>query len=69
MEGDYVMEALCPEVVNSVSEGQLGSCRNTLVTMELIVRRQWFSTFLMLRLFNIAPHTMVTPNHKIFIAT
>ena len=26
---------------------------------------QWFSTFLMLRPFNAAPHVVVTPNHKI----
>ena len=32
-----------------------------------IVLDQWFSTFLILRPFNTAPHVVVTPTHKIFL--
>ena len=38
-----------------------------LVVREELTLELWFSTFLTLRPFNIAPHVVVTPNHKIIV--
>lgn len=53
----------------TVHVGQPGVCRYNVPASTLHGLGQRFSTFLMLQPINTVLHVMVTPNHKISVAT